>query len=336
MHLPHFLQIEPVGRSGPSPALASPCHADSHVGQVSAFMNFTLFKQLIGQYPDLSELHLQGLGDPLTHLHFFEMVRYAVARGIRVSTNTSLTILPEYRAQECVESGLHTMYVTINSMRLHSDTEIRIKSRFEKTLRNLRRLMAAKAQADSALPHVHLACALTRENLPDLPDLVQLAHAEGISQVSAEYLCQRFGESALPLQLQAMPSPPDAQSLLQEDPERVAFYFEKARSRAASLGVDLSLPDLESFGTSGATMTPSAPLKKRCAWPWRGAYISHEGHALPCCMAAMNDARPLGDVAADGVDAVWNNEAYEDFRRQHMSLSPPEVCRHCAIYSGAG
>jgi hypothetical protein len=33
------------------------------------------------QFPDLEEIQLQGLGEPMMHPRFFDMVAYAVSRG---------------------------------------------------------------------------------------------------------------------------------------------------------------------------------------------------------------------------------------------------------------
>jgi radical SAM protein with 4Fe4S-binding SPASM domain len=68
--------------------------------------------------------------------------------------------------------------------------------------------------------------------------------------------------------------------------------------------------------------------------PWRGAYISYQGQAMPCCMVATPDRIKFGDMAEEGVAKVWNNAAYEAFRNRLASEQPPEVCRSCAVYNG--
>ena len=76
------------------------------------------------------------------------------------------------------------------------------------------------------------------------------------------------------------------------------------------------------------------PARERCDWPWRGAYVSYQGLAMPCCMVATPDRINFGNMAERGVEAVWNGEAYQAFRDALSSETPPEVCRSCAIYSG--
>jgi hypothetical protein len=39
-------------------------------------------------------------------------------------------------------------------------------------------------------------------------------------------------------------------------------------------------------------------------------------------------------MAEKGVAAVWNGEAFEDFRARLASDEPPEVCQSCSLYHG--
>jgi radical SAM protein with 4Fe4S-binding SPASM domain len=328
--LPHFVQIEPVGQCNLRCQMCPIQFRDSEPsGRISALMEFDTFCRLIGQFEHATELHLQGLGEPLLHPEFFQMVAHAVRRGFLVSTNTNMTVMSEARARECVQSGLDTLHVSLDGANAEVYEAIRLRSRFEKVLRNLRRLMAAKAAAASLLPHVRIVAVVMRKNLAELPGLVRLAHQEGAESLSVQHLCHDFGESSLPEKYKPMRSFIDAESLLHEDRSRVATFFEQARTEASALNLELRLPNLEPR-PHPAGMTGKA----RCDWPWRGSYISYDGKAMPCCMVATPDRINFGDMAAEGVDQVWNNDAYSEFRQQLSSAVPPEVCRSCAIYSG--
>lgn len=104
--LPRFLQIEPVGQCNLRCRMCPiQFRADGSPGGPPAFMGFDTFRALLDQFTGVTELHLQGLGEPLLHPRFFDMVRHAVARGVTVSTNTNLTVLSERRAQQCIASS---------------------------------------------------------------------------------------------------------------------------------------------------------------------------------------------------------------------------------------
>lgn len=328
--LPHFVQIEPVGQCNLRCKMCPiQFRTDGAPGQPPAFMSFSVFRELIDQFPEVTELQLQGLGEPLLHLHFFDMVRYATQRGIRVSTNTNLTMMSERRAQECVKSGLHTMHVSLDGASPQAYETIRVHARFSRVLHNLRRIIDTKAQLQSELPHIRLVAVVMRQNLAELPELVRLAHEEGIDTVSVQHLCHDFGESSLPEKYQPMRAFIEEQTLLHEDLQRIEHYFDAARTLAGEFGIKLRLPRVRPREYPANT-----PGRKRCDWPWRGSYISYDGKAMPCCMVATPDRIHFGDMTKRGVADVWNNEAYRRFREQLDSDTPPEVCRSCAVYAG--
>jgi radical SAM protein with 4Fe4S-binding SPASM domain len=327
--LPQFVQIEPVGQCNLRCKMCPIQFRTDGPPGPSAFMQFDTFCKLVAQFGALTELHLQGLGEPLLHPRFFDMVRHAAERGVRVSTNTNMTVLTAGQAASCVASGLSTMYVSLDGATAEAYEAIRVRARFDKVLRNLRRLMAAKAAAASELPHVVLVAVAMRQNLDQLPGLVRLASAEGVPTLSVQHLCHDFGEASLPTQYRPMLRFIDRQSLLGEDPARVEAVFTDARAQARRLGITLRLPLL-----TPRVHAPDVPGRQRCDWPWRGSYISYDGKAMPCCMVSTPDRINFGDMANDGVAQVWNNPAYQAFRERLSSATPPDVCRSCAVYSG--
>jgi len=219
--------------------------AESAPGQPRAFMDFSVFCRLIDQLSEATELQLQGLGEPLMHPRFFDMVRHAAERGMRVSTNTNLTLLSAQRARECVDSGLDTMHVSLDGASKATYEAIRVRARFETVLRNLRRLKRAKEDAQSELPHIRLIAVVMRGNLHELAELVRLAHEEGIDTLSVQHLCHDFGESSLPERYRPMRLFVEGETLLHEDLDLVRHYFDAARAAAYELNVTLRLPNVQ-------------------------------------------------------------------------------------------
>jgi radical SAM protein with 4Fe4S-binding SPASM domain len=327
--LPRFAQIEPVGQCNLRCRMCPIQFRPDGQSGPSAFMPFDTFRKLLDQFTGLTELHLQGLGEPLLHPRFYDMVSLAARRGIHVSTNTNMTVMTEEQAARCVDSGLADIHVSIDAATAAEYEAVRLRARFDKVLRNLRRLVAAKARRGSPLPRVSMVAVLMRRTLDGLPALVRLAAAEGAGSLSVQQLCHDFGESTLPLRYLPMREFIDAEMLTAADLPQAQAVFDEARAEAARLALALHLPRLVP-----RTHPPGASGRQRCDWPWRGAYLSYDGKAMPCCMVATPDRIQFGDMAAQGVAAVWNNDAYQDFRTQLGSSEPPEVCASCAVYRG--
>jgi radical SAM protein with 4Fe4S-binding SPASM domain len=290
-----------------------------------AFMPFEDFQRIVASYPALATLHLQGLGEPTMHPRFFDMVAWAAGRGLTVSTNSNMTIWSERRVAQCMASGLAELHVSLDAATPAIYESIRVGAHFPKVLRNLRRVMAARAATGTAL-RVRIVTVLMRENLADLPNLVRLAHDEGVKELFVQQLCHDFDEASLPAHYRPMRMFIDGQRLGARDAPRTEAIFEEARDTAETLGVDLRLP--RRAGQGAPRSTP------RCDWPWRGAYVSYSGEAMPCCMVGTPDRARFGNVLHDGVATVWSNVAYRRFRAQLASDRAPSVCQACALYRG--
>ncbi len=328
MELPDFVQIEPVGQCNLRCQMCPiQFRQDGPPYGPPAFMPFETFTRLIDQFGAIKQLHLQGLGEPLMHPRFFEMVRYATARGVRVTTNTNLTLLNKQRAAECVTSGLETIYVSIDGATAQTYERIRVRAHFDRVMNNLQLLL--QAREGHALPHLWIVMVIMRNNLSELPALVKLAKEWQAEGLSVQHLAHDFQESSLPAHYRAMRDFVQAETLLEEDPRRVDYYFSAARAVAEELQIELRLPS-----TQRQIHPPGTPGRDRCNWPWTGAYISYEGLAMPCCMVATPDRSNFGNMAEHGVEAIWSGSPYEDFRARLASDNPPEICQSCSVYWG--
>jgi radical SAM protein with 4Fe4S-binding SPASM domain len=320
-----FAQIEPVGQCNLRCRMCPiQFREDGTPNGPLAFMPLETFRRLIDELPGLETLHLQGMGEPLMHPRFFDMVRYAVERGIHVTTNTNLTLLSARRARLCIDSGLAELHASLDGASAETYERIRVRARFTRAKRHLEDLLRIRRELHADHPRVRLVVVAMRENLHELPELVELAHAAGVDSVFVQHLCHDYGEASLSEKYLPMRAFVEAQTLLSEAPERVERYFTQARERAQALGVDLRLP---------RTVVPP-PRAGRCTWPWDGPYISYDGQAMPCCMVGTPDRANLGNIGERGIESVWNGKAYTDFRAALASDQPPDVCRGCAVYHG--
>src|SRR5881628_3870111 len=103
--MPAFIQLEPVGQCNLRCQMCPiQFRQDGPPHGPPAFMDWDLFTRVLDDLPTLTELHLQGLGEPMMHPRFFEMISYAAARGINVTTNSNVTLLTRQRAEKCIES----------------------------------------------------------------------------------------------------------------------------------------------------------------------------------------------------------------------------------------
>ncbi len=324
--LPRFIQIEPVGECNFRCRMCPiQFRRDGRPYGPPAFMEFDLYTRIVDQFPDLREIQLQGLGEPLMHPRFFEMVRYAAARDIKVSVNTNLSFITPKAAAACVESGLTRLHASLDAATKETYERIRVRGNYEKSVRNLERLLSERTYRNSRTPYVEIVAVAMRENLEELAPLVAQAADWGVDAVSVQHLCHDFGEASLPAHYRPMREFVDAQTLLHEDPQRVQSAFEAARRTAEARGMKLRLPSLDKEPARNAL---------GCGWPSTGAYFSYRGDIMPCCMISTPDRMNFGNVRDEPFAQTWNGPHYQRFRAQLASGQPPEICKSCAIYTG--
>ncbi len=330
--LPRFAQIEPIGRCN----LACRMCTVNDRGDTVSEMSLARFESLLDQLPGLEELHLQGLGEPMLHPRFFDMVTLAAQRGIRVSANTNLTLLTPERARCCVESGLASISVSLDGASAAVYESIRRKASFAKVVRNLGRLVDARDAACSPL-EVRGVMVLMRANLHELPALLQLLHDYRVRELLVQRLSSDLSQPQLPARYIPIRNYVQEAELQPSDLARAAQVFAEARALAASLGMTLHLPRLDARPASSPCVPSGAP---RCTWPWEQLYVTAAGEMLPCCMVATADRASFGNVFADEAAQApqlpqhWHGERAQAFRAALASSQPPPVCRSCALYHG--
>jgi radical SAM protein with 4Fe4S-binding SPASM domain len=330
MRLPSSVQIEPVGQCNLRCEMCPiQFRRDGPPSGPLAFMAWETFVSLLEGFPELQRLHLQGLGEPMMHPRFFDMVRYASDRGVEVTTNSNLTLLNTGRTQRLIESGLRTLYFSIDGATPETYERIRKRAHFDRVVGNVERMLEMRERAGSTTPGLRVVMVIMRQNLHELPDLVRMAGSWSADEMFVQHLSHDFGEPTLPDEYRPMRDYIAAQSLAGEDPQRIERYFREARNVAESLGLKLRLPR-----TTPKRYPEGTTGRDRCDWPWTGAYISYEGYMMPCCMVATPDRINFGKVTEHSLQSVWNGPEYNAFREQLDSTSPPDICRSCSLYWG--
>jgi radical SAM protein with 4Fe4S-binding SPASM domain len=297
------------------------------VDRAGGSLSFARFRELVDALPALHTLTLQGLGEPLLAPDLLAMVTYATARGVRAGFNTNATLLTRPIAERLVEAGLDWLCVSLDGATPAVFEGIRDGARFARVERNVRGLLDVMRERQARRPDVSLVFVAMRRNVAELPALVELAAAWGVPAVRVQNLSHAFSDTDPAGAYGEIRAFTAAEALWQAPDPAADAAFGRAARVAEALGVTLRLPQLE----PAAARPEGTP---GCDWPWRAAYVRHDGRVQPCCMLMGGDRGILGDVAPAGFDAVWRGEAYERFRTALASRTPPDVCAGCSMYRG--
>lgn len=302
------------------------------VNRVTGSLSFERFRSLVEEMPDLADVTLQGLGEPLLAPDLVAMVRFASERGIRVGFNTNATVLTHEKSVALVDAGLDWLCISLDAATPSVYEAIRDGARFDRVARNVRGLLAAKRGAGVDRPDVSLVLVAMRRNLDEVERVVRLASEWGVASVSVQNLSHSFDDAGV--QFAEIRSFTEREALWadrREDKRAAEAAFDRARTAADALGIRLHLPRLDE--------QPAPPARRRngtpgCDWPWRAAYVNHDGGVQPCCMVMGEERASFGNTSDGGLAAVWSGPRATQFRAALLTDEPPEVCRGCSLYRG--
>jgi MoaA/NifB/PqqE/SkfB family radical SAM enzyme len=224
---------------------------------------------------------------------------------------------------DLVHSGLDELRVSLDASSPETYVKIRGIPAFNRVVDNVGEMVRTRSGLASATPRISIWMTGLRENMAELPDVVDLAARLGVDEVYLQRLV--FWGQGL--------ANADQSVFFPRAEEQAAI--EEAERRAARHGVSLRGADATSPRASLLERPPTSEPWRACSRPLRLAYITAQGTALPCCIAPFTDApfesMRLGNYLEDGIAAVWHGEAYQRFREQLYSSEPPASCRNCGL-----
>src|SRR5262249_5301584 len=210
---------------------------------------------ITNQLPALERVVLHGLGEPLLNPQLPAIVAHLRGRGAHVLFNSNATALSERMGRALIEANLNELRVSLDGARPQTYGRVRgVNAKaLPKIMRNIATFTRLRDELGATLPRVSLWFTAMRENLPELPRLVEIALETGVREIYVQRLIY-FG-AGLAREEQAL--------FGHAREEEVALIAETER-RCAEAGI--------AFQATGAT-TPAAYITQgaeRRPRPWGG------------------------------------------------------------------
>lgn len=270
---------------------------------------------------------LHGLGEPLLNKDLPKMIRYLKERGTYVLFNSNGILLNEKRGQALINAGLDEYRLSMDGATREMYARVRGVDAFDKIWRNVRAFIAMQKEQDAQKPAVSLWFTAMRENLQDLPGLIDLAGEAGIREVYMQRLV--YFEAGLAA---------SKQSLFRKASYDELMLVQQCEQKCKELGI--------TFSAAGSATPLESILRDFGERPWSGCqrpysltYITSSGNVLSCCFAPFGhrsareykEERVLGNIFQESIEEIWQGERYEAFRRAFESNTPAKHCAQCGL-----
>lgn len=275
-------------------------------------------------FPYIRNVNLIGLGESLMHPQIDQVITYAKSKFVGVNMTSNGTIMTDKIAHKLIACGLDSIAFSIDGGTRETFEAIRVNARFDKVLRNIRRLIDAKAALGVQRPWIAMGLVLMKTNVRELADVVRLCHELGIHTLNAEnvFTWTEQMEQTLPLY-----------NGMSADEESAIAH---AKQVAQELGINLELP--------GFVLKEPGPCSYR---PHEHFVVTWEGDLRPCCnlyhpyeyvfqgQKKFAHEATMGNLLEEDFRTIWDKPDYAAFRKANETgVGLPEVCQDCLFSRG--
>ena len=283
-------------------------NATRHAGKN---LEFSTFKNLIDQFPYLSKMDVQGMGEPLINPDFIPMLEFASSRNITTQFFTNATLLSREMSNALMQQRISEISISLDGATAQTYEFIRFGANYFQVVDNISELVEARKIARKKKPIIRLSAVITSQNVEELPNLIRLGHELGVDQIVAtQFKCISTSlDSWIP------------------DQETLIRIIDESRHTAAEYKLPLAI---EFAIQSKERVNAVSQSISRCLYPWFSINITIDGNLTPCSYLPLAEGWGLGNVFQTPFADIWNSETYQKLRRNMRNGNLQQTfCQAC-------
>jgi len=303
---PIYAFIEPTTKCNAQCQMCERTFIDRKIGD----MNMEKFIYTVEQLPNVKEVALQGLGEPLLNPDFFDMVRYLKEKNRRVSFNTNGSLLNDRNIKEIFDLSVDELRISYDAVTKKIFETIRRGLKFEKITENI--IKTAKYKKELRNTHTKLTLTIVgmKINYHEIPMIVDFAVKNSFNKIEL-----------LNLYIMNKGIATFDNSLLSLGIEKVEKMINLISKKCKKNNIEFLSPLLEPYEAYRHILN--------CKWPFGGVNITWDGYVTPCCVISNPAVLNFGNIFEISIDKIWKSPKYEDFRRSFINKIIPLECKAC-------
>jgi len=282
-------------------------------GRSGRHMDLTIFKKIIQNIPKLRWIDLQGVGEPLVHPFFTDIIKLLTRKSISTQFTTNGTLLKGNVIESITKGAVHSVTISMSAASPEKYLKIHGADRYAQVIQNIARLVKMKRINK---PRLRMLAVVMSTNLGELNRLVDTAKDVGIDTLVLSAYKQIY---------EGDPNIPDHKEL------RKAIAGVKNHAKAVGFPIEIEVPiaDIETI------VTDRGISAAKCMWPWTGLAVDVGGEVMPCCYSMGNHRYNLGNLAIDKIYKIFNNHGYRQLRTAlNRGNTDGLVCHFCNDHVG--
>ncbi len=274
-----------------------------------------------------------GGGEPFARRDIMDIFKAIKKFDLPLGTVSNATLITPDKARQVVDAGVDSIMFSLHGPRDVHDHITRIPGSFDKAIQNIEYFCRHKGKTN-----VMMNLVLSRENIDNIFDMIDLGRSLGVDRVRVEHLLfmtdrelnyhrewakthfHNPGEEILnvntylcrPETFTGIPG--GLYDLLQEVRRRYGrFVFIKPH---------LTRDEIDRWYTEGYTS------KRRCFFLWRSLFIDPQGNVFPC---QTYSRMVVGNALKEPLLELWNSPKFRRMRTVIRKGLLPACARCCKI-----
>lgn len=277
-------------------------------------MDFENYKKILDQFPYVTNLSLNGFGEPTMYRQFFEVVAYTRKERpwCKIGIYTNGMLIDEEKAYRMMDCGLTELNISIDAAYPETYKRVRRGGNLDLLHDNIRRLIRVKRETRSRFPMIGLNYVMLNENEGELVPFVEQAADFGVDFINCiTYAGYDWG----------FRNRRTKASYKQE--------LEAARKRMDELNVRVKTFPSDDISWSD----PKRPFS--CPFYWGEEFrVTYGGDITLGCCTPFKETYSYGNLLETPFSEIWNNELFCRNRElTNKNIAPTSTCANCDAFS---
>jgi len=293
-----------------------------------SYGNFLWFAPLFNV---VEEVTLFGVGEPDVHGGFSEMLKELKKHQVRKYFCTS-GISPDKYRDDVSTHHVENLAFSINSVKTNNDKIPHGKSKSLEDIReHLEYLINIKEKKESQYPYIRIKYCLMKDNLEELPALVEEAVNIGVNNVKVVYMTA-FKNKDNPKEEEENRAQIlwNDRTAIKEIYDEIKNMYKRFEKEGKKIRIDLPFPPGED---DDAKEQPH----RYCDMAWKDFFLDADGWIRPC-MSTNEKFFELREYTSKPFSKevwmeMWNHQKFQEHRRTVNDFEHPEKmskeCRYC-------
>jgi Fe-coproporphyrin III synthase len=289
---------------------------------------------------DIAEMGVQDMtitgGEVFLRKDVFEIVEHITNTPIHLCVNTNGWFLRPDEARRLVSLKPHALSISIDGPDDLHDEIRRGKGSFRRLLEGIRNIQAAKKELGVKRPKIGITVTVSALNQGRYSEVLDWLKDTGVDTVDFDYMFyttpdhNRQTEQLIPLPVHHKEENQDLPMYLRQvNGQTLLEESQKAVRKGEEYGIPVGFgPPLKTAEEMERRfLDDEYAFVEKCFYPWKTFRISPYGDVYSCSIDVA-----FGNVREKSVKEIWNNDAYQTFRRALKKRRLfPKCAKCCAL-----